>query len=308
MMPGRERIAVVGAGLMGHGIAQVFACAGHEVAITDTSPEALAAVPERVRGNLKRMGETLAAVDRITLWGQLEDAVNGADVVVEAVNEQLELKQRVFRTISNVVSPSTILATNTSAIRISEIADGVHKPERLVGTHWWNPPFLTPLVEVIEATATAPETVTGMIDLLERVGKVPVHVQRDAPGFIGNRLQHALAREAVALVDAGVCDAETIDKVVKNGFGLRLAALGPMEGADLVGLDLLAAIQEYLLPHLDRSTEPTRLLRQYVSEGRVGVKAGRGFYDWTPTKARSIENRLVDHLVAMTRQPQGVET
>jgi 3-hydroxybutyryl-CoA dehydrogenase len=247
------RVAVVGAGLMGHGIAQVFAAAGFEVAVTDPDAGVLASVPDRARANLAAIGTDPAAADAIELLPELEQAVARADFVIEAAPEDLELKSELHARISRAVGAETILATNTSVISVGEIAADVDDPGRVVGTHWWNPPYLIPLVEVVEAEATRPETVRRTIDLLEEVGKSPVHVRRDIPGFVGNRLQHALWREAFALVDAGVCDAETVDTVVKQSFGLRLPVLGPAENADLVGLDLTLAIHEYVLPHLDRA-------------------------------------------------------
>lgn len=299
-MAGRERIAVVGAGLMGHGIAQVFAAGGHEVAITDHDPHALGTVHERVRANLTRMGLAPDAAEAIEPAPILEEAVARADFVFEAASEDLALKQELFRRLGEAVRGDTVLATNTSVISISEIGARAEDPGRVVGTHWWNPPYLIPLVEVVEAEATRLETVERTMGLLERVGKSPVHVRRDLPGFIGNRLQHALWREAFALVDAGVCDPETVDRVVRESFGLRLPVLGPVENADLVGLDLTLAIHEYLLPHLDRTPGPAPILRRRVAEGRLGAKTGRGFREWTPDEARSLHDRLLDHLVAAT--------
>ncbi len=304
-MPAKERIAVVGAGLMGHGIAQVFACAGHAVTITDSDPNALASVPERVRANLVRLGETTAPVDAIVPCKELEEAVAETDFVFEAAVEDLAVKQDLFAKMSEAVAAKTVLASNTSVMAIGEIGAGARDPGRVVGTHWWNPPFLVPLVEVTQAEATRLETVERTIRLLERVGKSPVHVRRDIPGFVGNRLQHALWREAFALVDAGVCDAETIDRVVKQSFGLRLAVLGPAENADLIGLDLTLAIHDYLLPHLDRTPGPAPILREHVARGRLGMKAGSGFREWSADEAQAVRERLLDHLVAATRKDTG---
>jgi 3-hydroxybutyryl-CoA dehydrogenase len=293
-----ERVAVVGAGLMGHGIAQVFACAGHEVAITDEREDVLASVRQRVAANLKRLGVSDAPAAAIEPCNELMDAVRDADLVVEAVTEDLELKRALFELISKAVGDSTILATNTSVIAIGEIAAKARDPGRILGTHWWNPPFLVPLVEVVQARATRPDTVARTMEVLERVGKSPIHVQRDIPGFVGNRLQLALWREAFALVNAGVCDAESIDRVVKQSFGLRLSVLGPMENADLVGLDLTLAIHDYVLPHLDRTAGPSPLLSQLVEKGHLGMETGRGFREWTPDEAQAVRDRLFDHLAA----------
>src|SRR5262249_61739912 len=164
-------------------------------------------------------------------------------------------------------SPETILASNSSAIPSTEISRNLKHRGRVVGTHFWNPPHLVPLVEVIQTEWTSDEVVRRTIDLLAAAGRKPAHVRRDIPGFLGHRLQHALKREAIALVAAGVCDAETIDTVVKSGFGARMAVLGPMEQSDLVGLDLTLDIQNVLLADLDNSTEPTQFLKDNVASG-----------------------------------------
>jgi 3-hydroxybutyryl-CoA dehydrogenase len=296
-----KRIAVVGAGLMGHGIAQVFACAGHPVAITDPEPDALGSVHERVRANLERLELDPDAADAIELHDELDGAVAGADFVFEAAPEDLPLKQALFARMSRATAPDTTLATNTSVMSVGEIGADAVEPGRVVGTHWWNPPYLVPLVEVVQAERTDVETVERTIDLLERAGKAPVHVRRDIPGFVGNRLQHALWREAFALVGAGVCDAETVDRVVKESFGLRLPVLGPAENADLIGLDLTLSIHEYVLPHLDGSPAPAEVLREHVQRGDLGMKTGRGFREWPADEAQAVRERLLAHLVQVTR-------
>jgi 3-hydroxybutyryl-CoA dehydrogenase len=293
-----ERIAVVGAGLMGHGIAQVLSCAGYEVAIHDPDREALRSVPPRVRRNLELLGLDPASADAIELHGDLASCVEGAGFAFEAAPERVELKQALFHELDALLSPGVVLATNTSVISIGEIARDTAHPERVVGTHWWNPPYLIPLVEVVQAEGTSDAVVTRTIELLEAAGKSPVHVRRDIPGFVGNRLQHALWREAFALVEDGVCDAETIDRVVKKSFGLRLPVLGPMETADLVGLDLTLDIHGYILPHLDRTPGPAPILRAKVERGELGMKTGRGFRTWTDDEARRVRENLLEHLAA----------
>ncbi len=281
---------------MGHGIAQVFACAGHRVSVHDPDPAALGSVRERIRANLELLGLDPRPAETVRLCEELEPALEDAELVVEAASEELPLKQALFARLDRLTGPETILASNTSVLAIGELARDVGDPGRVVGTHWWNPPYLVPLVEVVQAEATRPATVERTMALLAEVGKSPVHVRRDIPGFVGNRLQHALWREAFALVGAGVCDAETLDTVVKDGFGLRLAALGPMENADLVGLDLTLAIHEYLLPSLDRRPGPAPILREKVAAGALGMKTGEGFRTWTPRAAADTRERLVRHL------------
>jgi len=303
MAAGRS-IAVVGAGLMGHGIAQVFACAGRSVAIHDPDAAALASVPARIRANLELLGRDPAPADAVVLAGSLEEALAGAGFVFEAAPEKLPLKQALFARLDQLAGTETILASNTSVLAIGELARGTSDPGRIVGTHWWNPPYLVPLVEVVQADTTRRETVERTMALLADVGKSPVHVRRDIPGFVGNRLQHALWREAIALVGAGVCDAETLDLVVKDGFGLRLPVLGPLENADLVGLDLTLAIHEYLLPSLDRTPGPAPILREKVAHGELGMKTGRGFRRWDATEAQQVRERLVRHLAGLAREKE----
>jgi 3-hydroxybutyryl-CoA dehydrogenase len=296
-----ERIAVIGAGLMGHGIAQVFASQGHPVAIYDVMAEALARVPERVRSNLRALGEPESSADRITLHDTISSAVAGADMVIEAALEKLPLKQEIFRELAALTSPDCILASNTSVIPITAIAANVAEAGRVLGTHWWNPPYLVPLVEVIQAERTELQYVERCVALLRRIGKTAVHVKRDVPGFVGNRLQHALWREAISIVAAGICDAQTVDLVVKNSFGIRLPVLGPLENADLAGLDLILDIHNVILRDLDASPEPSPLLQQHVEEQRLGMKSGKGFYEWTAESAQQVRDHLTQHLRAATR-------
>ena len=295
-LPGR--VAIVGAGLMGHGLAQVFAEARAEVTIHDPVPGQLATVIDRVSANLEAVGRDPEAVARITPCERLADAVARAELVIEAGPEDLAIKQAIFGELDALAPEDAILATNTSSIPIGRIAGGASNRGRVIGTHWWNPPYLIPLVEVVPTAETEAEVLTRMIELLRASGKTPVHVQRDVPGFVGNRLQHALWREAMALVAEGVCDAETVDTVVKNSFGLRLAVLGPLENADLIGLDLALSIHEQILPHIDRTPGPSPYLRELVSEGRLGMKTGRGFRSWTTSEADAVKHRLTAHLSA----------
>ncbi|MGZ4178931.1 MAG: 3-hydroxyacyl-CoA dehydrogenase family protein [Solirubrobacteraceae bacterium] len=293
-----EGVAIVGAGLMGHGLAQVFAHAGHQVAITDADKGRLATVRERIAGNLADLGLDPSAAQRVTVHEALEDEVGNADIVIEAVSESLELKQEVFAQLGTHCRPDALLATNTSVISVAAIGARLTSAERMLGTHWWNPPYLIDLVEVVQAPRTASESVTRMMELLRGVGKEPVHVRRDVPGFVGNRLQHALWREAIAVVAAGICDADTVDAVVRSGFGRRLAVMGPMENADLIGLDLTLAIHEQVLPDLDRTPGPSEHLRELVARGDLGMKTGRGFRQWQSGAADEARQRLTRHLGA----------
>ena len=206
---GNAKIAVIGAGLMGHGIAQVFALAGHDVTIADLFAKNLDTAKSRIAANLRDLGEDESAVENVRACGDLGEAVRDADYVVEAVLEDLPLKQKLFAEIEHNVRPDTILASNTSVIPITAIMQGLARRERALGTHWWNAPFLVPLVEVIETQWTSAEAIAWTMKLHQAAGKTPAHVKKDVPGFIGNRLQHALWREAISLVEQGICDAET---------------------------------------------------------------------------------------------------
>ncbi len=295
-MTAKARIAVIGAGLMGHGIAQVFALAGHEVSIYDPVIAALDSVRARILTNLKDLGDDPAAVERVTPCHALADAVRDADYVVEAVLEDLALKQKLFVEIEPRVRPDTILASNTSVIPITKIMEGLKDRSRALGTHWWNPPFLVPLVEVIGTQWTSQHAIDWTMALHQAAGKMPVHVKKDVPGFVGNRLQHALWREAIALVEHGICDAETVDTVIKSSFGRRLAVLGPLENADLVGTDLTLAIHQTVLPAIEARPGPSPYLETLVADGKLGFKSGEGFRKWTPEQQQVLRAQVLAHL------------
>jgi 3-hydroxybutyryl-CoA dehydrogenase len=290
------RIAVVGAGLMGHGIAQVFALKGHEVTIYDALMASLDTVLARISANLKDLGEDENAVELIQPCPKLAEAVRHADYVVEAVSEDLPLKQKLFKEIEEQVRPETVLASNTSVIPITKIMQRLKRRERALGTHWWNPPYLVPLVEVIGTRWTSPEAIDWTMRLHADAGKTPVHVKKDVPGFVGNRLQHALWRECIALVENGICDAETVDTVIKASFGRRLAVLGPLENADLVGTDLTLAIHKTVLPAIDKRSGPSPYLKKLVKDGKLGMKSGEGFRSWTPEQQAELRAKVLQHL------------
>ena len=307
-MTEKENIAVIGAGLMGHGIAQIFAVHGHSVALMDLQEDLLVRAIENIRGNLGLMAqkgivsaaEMEPAIQRIKTTTDLQEAVSQAQFVVEAVLEKLELKQQIFKDIDSFSPPDAILATNTSVISITQIAQKSKNRSRIVGTHFWNPPYLIPLVEVIRGDETAAEMVEKTYALLQRVGKHPVRVHKDVPGFVGNRLQHALWREAVSIVANGIADAATVDECIKFGFGLRLPQLGPMENIDMVGTDLTLAIHDYILKHLENSPDPSPILAEKVARGELGFKSGRGFQTWSPEQAQQSRKELVEYLLKMT--------
>jgi 3-hydroxybutyryl-CoA dehydrogenase len=281
---------------MGHGISMAFALAGHEVRVHDSVPQALATLRSRIEKNLSDLGHDPAVAGRVGPADTLAGAVGDADVVIEAALEKLELKQDIFAELERLAPRHTLLASNTSVIPIGRIAARVTTRDRILGTHWWNPPWLVPLVEVIETEGTSQATIEAMTALLRSLGKTTVHVKKDVPGFIGNRLQHALWREAIALVQNGVCDAETVDTVVKAGFGRRLGVIGPLENADLIGTDLTLDIHRQVLADLDRTAGPLPYLVDIVEQGRLGFKSGEGFRKWTPEQQTELRGKVTAQL------------
>lgn len=304
-MADARTIAVIGAGLMGHGIALTFARAGHHVSLSDPDDATLVSAPARIRDSLTVMGaddrEIETSLARIRLSETLASAVSRADFVFEAAPEKLALKQQIFADLEAHAPEAAILASNTSVIQITKIMSGLNLRHRAVGTHWWNPPHMIPLVEVVKTEWTNEETAAQTLNLLEQAGKTPVLVAKDVPGFIGNRLQHALWREAISLVENGVCDAQAVDTVIKASFGRRLAVLGPLENADLVGTDLTLDIHENVLFDLESRQGPSPYLQELVATGRLGMKSGEGFRTWTNEEADAVRARVGHHL-------KGLET
>lgn len=289
---GRQVVGIVGGGLMGHGMAYLFAAAGHQVGVYEPDANGRASLPQRWRQIAELFDDAPAVLDRMTVHGQLAPATAEAAYVFEAAPERLALKQRIFAELESIVAPDAILASNSSAIPSTQIARGLKHRERVVGTHFWNPPHLVPLVEVIQNEWTTDAVVEQTMALVRQAGKTSVHVRRDVPGFVGNRLQHALKREAIAILADGVCDAETIDTVVKQGLGARMAVLGPMEQSDLVGLDLTLDIANVLYPDLDRTAGPPPFLQAKVDSGQLGMKTGEGFRKWSAQEADAVRARL----------------
>jgi 3-hydroxybutyryl-CoA dehydrogenase len=292
--------AVIGAGLMGHGIALTLARAGQYVCITDPMKDARATVSGRIADSLLAMGEAEnripAILKKIEISNSTAAAVKDAEFVFEAAPEKLELKQRIFAEIEEHAPDTCVLASNTSVMPITKIMSQLRLKNRALGTHWWNPPHMIPLVEVVCTEWTDETVADDMMALLNDAGKTPVRVKKDVPGFIGNRLQHALWREAISLVENDICDAESVDTVIKASFGRRLAVLGPLENADLVGTDLTMDIHENVLFDLESRQGPSPYLAKLVAEGRLGMKTGQGFRDWTDEEADQLRGRVARHL------------
>ncbi|HUL36972.1 MAG TPA: 3-hydroxyacyl-CoA dehydrogenase NAD-binding domain-containing protein [Thermodesulfobacteriota bacterium] len=309
-----RNIGVIGAGLMGHGIAQVFAIKGYKVKLFDNDSGVLKSAPERIRNNLQtllEMGlvefrELEDCLNRIQLCHTLTEMCEGVELAIEAVSENLDLKRTIFSDLERLTPPQTILCSNTSGISISLISEKLQFKERVVGTHFWNPPHIIPCVEVIKSQFGSDEVFHTVVELMKRVGKEPVRVLIDVPGFLGNRLQHALWREAISLVEKGIAEPEDIDRVVKYGFGLRLPFLGPLETADLAGLDLTYDVHQYLFLDLENRSTPSPLLKTLVDQKTIGVKAKKGFYHWTDESIKQIIQQRDEALLKITEVIKGL--
>ena len=302
-----ENITVAGAGTMGHGIAQLFALSGFQVTLYDVSLEILEKAIPRIQDNLQTSikhgiisaDEAEEIPDRITITTDLNTAASQADFIIEAVVEDLEVKLILLRELDETCPVHAILTSTTSSYCVRDMAVALNHPERFLVTHFWNPPYLIPVVEVMPGDITSPEVVETTYKLLEDVGKYPAMVNNDVPGFVGNRLQHALRREAISIVAQGIASPEDVDQIAKLSFGLRLPVVGPLETVDLGGLDLTQAIQTYLLPELERSTEPLQLIQDKVERGELGAKAGKGFYDWSPGQVEEVIRQRDETLIEL---------
>lgn len=297
-------IAVVGAGLMGTNIALDFALAGYPVRITDAQAEQCGRSAETAAANLRLLdqhGALAEPVDvvlsRIHGGGSLAAAVDGADLVIEAVSEILELKRALFRQIGQYAASDAVLASNTSSFSPSLLADATGRPERFLVAHYWNPAHLIPLVELVPSPETDPEVLDALCALYRTLGKKPVVVRKEALGFIGNRLQFALLREALSLVESGVATPEDIDTVVRSSFGRRLPVTGVFHTADLAGLDVLLAICGVLFPDLAANQAPGPSMSGLVEAGRLGAKTDAGWFSYGPGEADALRATLAEELI-----------
>lgn len=302
-----ERVTIVGAGVMGHGIAIEFARFGSTVTVYDVDDDALRGAADRIDASLQtfvasdRLSESAAdcITDRISYESDLATAVSDATLVTEAVSEDLDTKRTVFERLDTLAPAETILVTNTSGLSITEIAAATDRPAQVAGTHWFNPPYIVPLVELIPGEHTDPAVIETLYDLFEEMAKTPVALEAEIPGFIGNRIQLAMAYEALSLLEQGVASPEAIDRAVKAGFGFRLPILGIFEKMDHSGLDIHLNVEEYLLPELDRGTEPNDALKDLVAQGRYGLKTGEGIYDWRDIDQDAVFRRRDEGLLSV---------
>jgi len=291
-----NNVTIIGSGLMGHGIALKFAQFGFGVTVFDPNEDSLNTLFDRINRSLSQMSIPASKIKKIlssiTKSSKLLESVQTAELIIEAVPEKLELKQKIFKEIETLSNSKCIFASNTSVIPITKIVEKMHDKSRALGTHWWNPPHLIPLVEVIRTKWTDEKHILMTIDVLNKIDKTPVRVEKDVPGFIGNRLQHALWREAISLVENGVCDAKSVDTVIKSSFGRRLSVLGPLENADLVGTDLTLDVHENVLYDLESSNKPSKLLKNLVKSGKLGMKSGEGFQRWDNKDLEQIKLKI----------------
>ena len=301
-----KNILVAGGGMMGKNIAFVFTSnPDYQISVYDLYPTD---VPGGIRKNCAQRIEkgvlTEAELDarlaRIDFTTDIDsELIKKADLVIEAVFEDMQIKRETFAKLEARCRPDTIFCTNTSVMSPSEISRDLTYRARFVGTHFWNPGHLIPLVEVVKSDATSDETAETVMAVLKGVGKEPVLCRKDVPGFIANRMQHALWREAISIVENGIADAETVDKAVRYSFGLRLPQLGPLTNSDMVGTELTWNIHNYILQYLEDTHTPSPLLTQMKEEGRMGFKSGEGFMKWTPEEVEKQNADLNEYLIRM---------
>ena len=305
----RPRAAVIGAGRMGHGIALEAARGGFSVAIYDTQPgraevaiaEAAADANDLVEAGCIESADIPSIVDRLTVAPDLESAATDVEVVFEAVAEDLDIKRRVFARLDRAAPPTALLLSNTSSLAISEIAMACQRPERVALAHWILPPHLIPVVEVAPGPQTSPDTIRAVRALLERLDKWPVVLERELPGYLINRLQFALLREAMDLVGQGVASAEEIDRAVRGSIARRMPVMGLFRQADLAGLDVYRQIFRYLAADLSRIEGPPPALDEAVESGHTGAAAGQGFYAWTQDQRDEALDRRNAELIRLLR-------
>ncbi|MFS0918194.1 3-hydroxyacyl-CoA dehydrogenase family protein [Brevibacillus sp. 179-C 1.1 NHS] len=292
-----KHAAVIGSGVMGHGIAQLYALAGYRVSLYDLQEEFLIKARASIEHSLFLLvaegvitdKSRVEALERIVLTTDLQSAVSEAEVITEAVPEVIELKWELFEKLEQYARPDAIIASNTSTFSIARLIEKAKTPHRYIITHFFNPAQLVPLVEVVKHETTAQEVVQATMKLMAEIGKSPVLLKKDVPGFIANRLQTALMREAFHLLAEGVADAAQIDTVMKDGIGFRWAFVGPIETADFGGLDTWKRVMDNLAPELEASTKAPAIIEEQVAQGNLGTKSGAGIYTY---KDMSVTEKL----------------
>ncbi len=303
----RKKIVVVGSGMMGHGIGQEFATAGHEVTFLGRTEQKIRDDIDKIERNLRELIDwelitedvRSKALKNISLTTSLEDAVKDADLVIEAIIEDLEIKKELFFRIDKACPAHTILASNTSTLMPSLLEDATGRPDRFAIAHYFNPPYLMPLVEIVRGKKTSDDTVDFLFELYTSMGKNPIVCEKEAPGFIVNRLQMVLWREAFNIVQKGIATPQDVDLAVKKSFGRRLGIAGPFEIYEHNdGYDLTAQCEEYMLADMDTATKHSYpILLEMVEKGHLGAKTGQGFYKWTPEFTEKWRKAMLENLV-----------
>jgi 3-hydroxybutyryl-CoA dehydrogenase len=306
-----QRVVVVGSGLMGRGIGQSFATAGLNVTLVDLNEEIVGRALTSIRDSLIQLSKAgivnekpEKVLERISAETDAGKAASNASFVIEAINENLELKKRTFETLDENASQECVLASNTTSLPITAIASATDHPERVIGSHFWNPPQLMRAVEVVRGEKTNGETVRKTVEILRRIGKKPAVVQKDVPGQIGIRILYAMIREATWLVENHVASAADVDTVIKEALGTRLEVVGPLELSDLSGVDLVNNVAKGLYKTLDSSQAPQKIIQDMVARGEVGIKSGKGFYDWKDG-SKNVEGTVKirdEHLIKIMRE------
>jgi 3-hydroxyacyl-CoA dehydrogenase len=301
-----KRAAVIGTGTMGPGMGAVLERAGVDVALYDVSEEQLEKARPGVdlaRSVLDLLGDegNGAGSAELRFESDLAAALDGVDLVVEAVPEKLELKQQVFADFEQHVPDDAILASNTSGIPITKIAENLEHPERVIGTHWSNPPHLIPMIEIIPGERTSPEVTETTQELVRQIGYYPCTLKKEVPGFVENRVLYAIMRECLALVDEGVVDAEELDLNVKWGIGYKLAVVPPMALLDMAGLDIYNAVASYLNQDLSNEKGVSSTITERVDQGKLGIKTGGGLFDYDAGRAAELQKERAAALVAVRK-------
>lgn len=296
--PSRSHAVVVGGGTMGADVAVVLCRGGCKTTVIESNPERGAKVPELVLNGLTQLGATQHQ-DKLSVAASLNDIDwNSVDLVIECIPERLDIKQALFAQLEQHARKDALLASNSSSFPITAIAEGLQTSDRMVGLHFFMPAHLTPLVEVVCGKSTNTEYAQNLYSFMRQCGMVPVLVKKDLPGFLANRLQHALAREAFSLIDAGVASPEDVDAAVRFGFGFRFLAAGPVLQRDHAGLEVHCAAGATMYPSLAANKEPSQCLSQKVAEGKFGMKTGEGFFKWTPETITQEKQRYQKTLLA----------
>ena len=310
---GIRRICNLGTGTVGPGITLTFALAGYEVNMYGRSNDSIKRGMNAITDMLKKFREHGLVQDsdipeiigRIKGVTTLEEAADGVDFVIESIVENLSAKQEIFAKMERLCLVNTIFASSTSGLTTSAIAENLEYKERFIVAHFWNPPHLIPLVEIVPGQYTSQNTTNITSKLLLKIGKKPVILKKEALGFIGNRLQFAMLREALSLIDSGVATKESIDTTIKYALGRRLSTTGPLESADLSGLDIIYDISSYLFKDLCNDTSVSHTLRAPIDEGRLGTKTGSGFYEWTPDALSKIRKVREDNLIEWLKKDRN---